>query len=366
VVVVLWVSFSLKDKGGPKDISEPPISKNFITTKNDTLKINTIDSVFTNLHLKNRFNGVVLFAKEGKVLFQKAMGYASFKKKDTLSLNHAFQLASISKTITAIGVLRLLDKGLLDLDDSVQKFIPEFPYHNITIKNLLSHRSGLPNYMYFSDKYWPSSDSLIYIDDVLCLMENKQPEVYYMPNRRYNYCNTNYAVLSKIIVSITKIPFDQYMKEEVFDIAGMKDAFVLTFDEVQSDSNIAIGHEWRRKVGHSYLDGVKGDKGIYCSVLDLLQLDKALYDTILLKQKTIQLAYEPIHRDLYKSDNYGLGWRLNLADTNNVFVYHSGWWHGFKTAFIRNISNKNVLIVLSNSTSWRNNNSRFLQGLIKE
>ena len=94
----------------------------------------------------------VLGSSKGVILYENVFGYSNLKNKDSLSLNSAFQLASISKTFTATAVLLLAQDDKLKLQDSIQQYIPSFPYHGITIENLLSHRSGLPNYLYFGLK----------------------------------------------------------------------------------------------------------------------------------------------------------------------------------------------------------------------
>ena len=109
----------------------------------------SIDYFFEKRKKLNLFNGNILFAENGKIITQKSFGMAHFRKKDTLTSDHTFQLASVSKTITAIATLRLIEKGELKLTDTVKKFLPRFPYHGIDIHQLLSHRSGMSQYTHF-------------------------------------------------------------------------------------------------------------------------------------------------------------------------------------------------------------------------
>jgi len=100
------------------------------------------------------FNGSILVAKNGEIVFEDYRGYADFRTKEPISASTPFHLASVSKTFTGTTVLKLWQQGRLSLDDTLQHFFPELPYHGITVRMLLCHRSGLPNYLYFFDSCW--------------------------------------------------------------------------------------------------------------------------------------------------------------------------------------------------------------------
>lgn len=315
--------------------------------------INTdkIDQFFTKSYSKGLFNGNVLIACAGKIVYQNALGYANYKTKETLDIDDAFQLASVTKPITATAVLMLVDEGKLSLDDSLQKFFPEFPYEGITLRLLLSHRSGLPNYMYFSDIYWPDWKKPISNYDVLKLIYEFKPNVYYNPDRRYNYCNTNYFILALIIEKVSGMPYEKYLKTKIFTPLHMSHTSIYDRTQINNIDYKVIGHDKRkRKEQDTYLNGVLGDKGIYSSVTDLLKFDQALSNHMLLSDSILALAYAPAHKDLRLWDNYGLGWRLDVSDSTNRIIYHSGWWRGFKSYFIRYVDKRITLIVLSNTT----------------
>jgi CubicO group peptidase (beta-lactamase class C family) len=107
-----------------------------------------------NLHRKFNFNGNMLVAKDGKILYEKAVGWADYLHRDSLTINSEFELASITKTFTGTAIMQLVEAGKLSLNDNVKKFYPNFPYEGITVKLLLSHRSGMMNYVYFIDDIW--------------------------------------------------------------------------------------------------------------------------------------------------------------------------------------------------------------------
>lgn len=309
-----------------------------------------LDSFFTARHKMKLFNGAVLFAEYGEIIYENAFGFADFRKKDSIDLNTSFQLASITKPITASAVLMLVEQGFLSLNDTLQKFFPGFPYKDVTVRLLLSHRSGLPEYMYFEEKYWPSRRITMNNEDVLKVILEQKPDIYYIPDYRYNYSNTNYALLATIIEKISGLPYDQYLRKFIFEPLEMTNSMVYNRTNLSEIKNGATGYSKRgRRAENSYLNGVVGDKGIYTSIKDLYKFDQALFNNILLSDSIQQLAYKPAHKDLRIWDNYGFGWRIDASEPEKRVVYHTGWWKGFRTYYIRKIDEQKTIIVLTNT-----------------
>jgi len=299
---------------------------------------------------KSGFNGTVLCAENGEIVFSKAYGYANLKTKDSLNMESAFQLASISKPITALAVLVLKEEGKIGIDDSVSKYIPELPYPGITIRHLLTHRSGLPNYMYFAEKDWLNKDIPLKNRDVIDLMVEHKYAPYYLPDRRYNYSNTNFALLAYIVEQVSGMKFEEFVQRKIFDPCHMANSSIYNKNTSPVNTNTVVGYPSSRyEAENSFLNGVVGDKGVYCSAYDLLNLDKALYTDIPVSLATRKEAFTPQHKDLHSNDNYGLGWRLDVSDPDNPAVYHTGWWKGFRTYFIRELGEKRTVIVLCNT-----------------
>jgi len=324
-----------------------------------------LDDYFKRRAKYNGFNGTVLYAVDGEIEYSNAFGYSNLRKKDSLQLESSFQLASVSKPITALATLVLIDQGKIALNDSIQSFFPEFPYKGITVQMLLSHRSGLSNYMYFADSLWPNNDVPITNRDVLDLMLEHHPKRYYPPNVRYNYCNTNYALLALIIEEVSEMAFDLFVKTRIFLPLKMHNSQVYNKSITPQNFHHVIGYSsGRRKAENTYLNGVVGDKGVYASVLDLYKLDNALRSGDLISHELMSQAFEPQHKDLYQWDNYGLGWRIDAADPLNKVVYHTGWWKGFRSYFIRELGSKKTLIILSNTARTSSLGTRELRELI--
>jgi len=334
-----------------------------VMTPERSVLVQKIENYF-DLRFREGFSGSVIFAEDGGILFGKSYGLANIHSKDSLHLNSAFQLASVSKPITALAVLILKEQGLLSLDDTLRQFIPDFPYPGVTIRMLLCHRSGLPNYMYLADEVWPDKEVPLSNDDMIDLLAVYKPKSYYPPNTRYNYSNTNYALLATIVERVSGVKFQDFVQKRIFNPIRMTNSSIYSKCDHPANPNPVTGYvSSRREAENSYLNGVVGDKGVYASAIDLLRLDQALYNNMPVSAATLDEAFTSHHKDLRLHDNYGLGWRLDVSDTANAVIYHSGWWKGFKTQFVRETGTRRTIIVLSNTLRGSNFKHRELREL---
>lgn len=308
-----------------------------------------IDAYMQRLHQRSAFNGNVLVAKKGKIIYQNTFGWADYLHKDSLKITSKFELASVSKPLTGLGILKLVEEEKLQLDQTVNDFFPEFPYPDITIRMLLTHRSGLPNYIYFSEDAWPDRSKAMSNMDAMDLLTAHKPMRYGAPDGRFHYNNSNYMVLASIIEKVTGQDFAVYMKACVFDPAGMKNTAVLSkavYEKIPTD---VIGHDrvWRRSVVQNYLDGPVGDKGIYSTVQDLFLLDIALREGRVVDKTLLDSAYVPRNDAKHGLFSYGYGWRTFSPEEAQI-VYHTGWWHGFRTLYVRDLTNDITIVLLAN------------------
>lgn len=308
-----------------------------------------VDEFMQKLHKRSGFNGNVLIAKKGKIIYQNSFGWADYLHKDSLNLNSRFELASVSKPMTALAVLQLIEQGKVGIDQLVTDFFPGFPYEGVTVKQLLTHRSGMPNYVYFVDKIWPDRKKGMSNMDAINLMIAHKPNRYGKPDGRYHYNNSNYMLLGAIVEKVSGQDFDSYMQENVFKPAGMKSTAALSRVKYDKIPTNVIGHDkvWRRSVVQDYLDGPLGDKGIYSTVQDMYLLDRALKDGRLLKKELLDSAYVPRSDAKRGVFSYGYGWRM-FTSGNQKIVYHTGWWHGFKNLYVRDLTNDVTIVLLSN------------------
>lgn len=307
-----------------------------------------LNAIFDSNLLNRGFNGGILVAKEGTVLYEKYVGFTNPKTKEKIITDSTtFHLASASKPFTGVTILKLIQAGKIALDDDIKLFFPNFPYAAVTIKDLLSHRSGLPNYLYFMDDKtkWPTG-KMVSNQDVLNFMVQYQPALSYKPGTHFSYCNTNFILLALIIEKVTGKPYPKYLNETIFKPLGMEHTFVYTPSDSGKviDSYKPSGALWE----HDVFDNTYGDKNIYSTPRDMMKWDAGLYSENFIRQSLLDSAYQPQSLEKPSIHNYGLGWRmLNLPNGKKV-IYHNGRWHGFSPAFARLIDEKAVIIILGN------------------
>jgi len=339
-------------------------SKSSVEKRNDSIanlfnpqiaaqKAIKLDTFFKALQKNTGFNGTVLVAQYGKIIYKRAFGIANNFTKDQLSTRTPFQLASVSKQFTAVSILQLMEQGKLKLDDRVEQHIPGFPYDSsITIRSLLTHKSGLANYAYCLDKYYDKKAPLTNAK-VVELFKKIKPGIDYHPNRQFHYNNTNYILLAYIVERISGKGFREYLKENIFIPAGMTESFVYDPAHPELLKKSATGYQPKRSglavVGFDHLDGVTGDKGIYSTVEDMFLWDQALNSETVIKLSSLAEAFTPQHtKPKVLTTNYGLGWRLKQLENGEWITYHTGWWHGFKNYYLHNQKDNSAIIILGN------------------
>jgi CubicO group peptidase (beta-lactamase class C family) len=309
-----------------------------------------LDSFFARRHKYSGFNGNVLILKAGRVLYKGCFGYCNYATKDTLDAQTSFQIASSSKPFTSTAILKLVEEGKLSLSDTLGKFFPGFPYRHITVQMLLCHRSGLPNYLYFGERLWKDKRTYMSNDDLLnILMNNKMLEGTSRPGVRFQYNNTNFALLASIVEKVTGKHFPDYMEETFFDPLGMKHTWVRDVHNQKEERKHAISYSaaWKVQPEDPY-DGVYGDKNVFSTTEDMMIWDRAFYDEKNLSAASQKEAYMPRSFEQKGVRNYGYGWRLIRQPNGNSVVYHNGWWHGNNTVFYRYMPDTFALIILSN------------------
>lgn len=301
---------------------------------------------------RGAFNGSILVAKEGNIVYEKYAGFVNpHDRKDSLSINSAFHLASVSKTFTAMAVLKLWEEGRLSIDDSLGKYFPNFPYRDITVKMLLNHRSGLPNYVHYLELNGWDKRKMVNNVDVLTSLYMMKPPLEFPSGKHFSYCNTNYALLALIIEKVSGQSYPAFLNQTFFTPLSMKDTYVFSLKDTARAMN---SYEYNnRPFRLEFLDAVYGDKNVYSTVRDMLKWDQALYSGHMFKQATLDAAFAGYSFEKQGKRNYGLGWRMTFLDNGKKLLYHNGWWHGNNAAFIRLVDEKATIIVLGNKFNRR-------------
>jgi len=338
----------LEKKDPPKKSVSPLKAKEEVITSPIDDSIKAISKGFYEETLiSSKFNGGILVAKNNQILFEAYNGLEALTDGKRIDSLTSFHLASTSKTFTGIAILKLFDSLSLSIDEPIKKFIPEFPSTNITVRQLLNHRSGLPNYVYFIEKIGWSNKNRITNEELLKQIISKWHLLKVAKaDSRFEYSNTNYAILASIIEKITNQTFSTYIDNYIFSKIGMKSSFVYTEEKV--DKILPSFKSGGQKEPLMFLDNVYGDKNIYSTTRDLLKWDAALNDTGFLSIKLKEEAYRGYSFEKTGIRNYGLGWRLFDLPSGKKIVFHNGWWHGNNIAFSRLPQDSLVIIVLGN------------------
>ncbi|MFH1197146.1 MAG: serine hydrolase domain-containing protein [bacterium] len=312
-------------------------------------KSNLLEEFFNFYNENGMFNGVVLAAEDGEIIFNKVFGFADFENKIPFDSSSVFAIGSITKPYTATAIMMLKEKGLLSYDDKLTKYFPELTADAtaITLRNLLTHTSGIPDFR--SNKFTVYKLPLITNKIVLDTLENNF-NLEFKPGEKYSYSNSNYFLLAMIIEKISGMSYREFIEDRIFKPAGMKSSYVQDeFTDSLPNRVNAYSYYWN-KTDYDLQDRAIGHGNIYSTVYDQYLFDQALYTEILVKQETLKEAFDfSLYQENINGYRYGLGWRIMGDKEGRGIVAHRGAIGGFKSLLWRDIKNKNTLVILSNN-----------------
>ncbi|MBC7524704.1 MAG: beta-lactamase family protein [Flavobacterium sp.] len=346
-------------------------------------KTQKLDSLFKKLSSNKEFNGNVLIAEKGKVIYKNSFGLANETTKEELNENSIFELASVSKQFTAFAIVILKEKGKLKYEDKIGDILPQLSfYKNITVRNLLNHTSGLPDYMkildsLLIDKTWDNKTKIATNKDILDVFEKHKPSLLFETNEKWEYSNTGYAILGSIIEKVSGKSYAEFLKAEVFKPLKMKNTFVYTRRfKPQKINNYAFGYVYSDSLKINQLpdqvkgmdlyvytlDGIVGDGTVNSTIDDLLKWDRSLNTSKLVSKNDINEIFNPTTLNNGTKTKYGFGWFLENNETFGKIVNHSGSWPGYISYIERHIDNDKTIILLQNND---NRNTKIPSKLIR-
>ncbi len=324
----------------------------------DPSVLSHIDSIFLSAP---DFSGVVLLADNGEPIYHKAFGYKDFRNRIPLDTGDVFELASVSKQFTAMVIMMLEEEGLLQYDDPMEKYLPDLPYPGITIRHLLNHTSGLPNYQAVMDQHWDKSKVAGNEDNIAYLIQY-HPERRFAPGEKYEYSNTGYMLLASIAEKASGMDFIELSRERIYKRLKMHKSDIRTIDDKKKRDDMAWGHRYVKEKDRYvqadsfpssnygiWLGNRKGPGRMSGSASDLLKWDQALYGNELVSPATLEAAFSPATLNDGTPSNYGFGWRIGSHKTLGKVVNHSGANPGYRTIILRYIEARKTLIVLCNN-----------------
>ncbi len=308
-----------------------------------------IDALFAEFTKTNAPGAAVMVIKDGKPVFARGYGLANLADETRVSTNTNFRLASVTKQFTAMSILILAERGKVSLDDKITKFLPEFPDYGkqITLRQLLNHRSGLIDY----EDVMPANLAIPLSDrDVLWILR-QQDKTYFPPGTEFRYSNSGYALLALIVENVSGQKFAAFLKDNFFQPLGMTNS--VAYEEgISVVPNRAFGYA-KVKEGFEFSDqsltsAVLGDGGIYSSIVDLCKWDDALYTEKLVSRKLLKEAFTAhTAKSDIEGSGYGFGWYV-AKHRGTDRIWHYGSTCGFSTEISRFPEKKLTVIILIN------------------
>ena len=333
-----------------------------------------LDSLFTTLDRDHAFNGNVLIADNGKIVYKRSLGFANFERQKINNDSSCFQIGSVSKTFTAVAILQLGEKGKLKLEDPFVKYFHDFPYPAVTIYQLLAHTSGIPDK---EELFFPiiemQPDRLFNNQDIISAMKALKKPGAFTAGTQWRYCNMGYALLALLVEKVSKESFHNYLQHHIFLPAKMKHTYLLHSREASQnqvtgylvrahylgdletiDSSKKV-HPW------SYnMRGFEGPTNIVSTTGDLLNYDRALRTNKLLKATSVSQMLTPSHLlngsparadGEFGKATYGIGWFLQDDTSAGKIVMHTGREPGFFSFFLCDLTHKRTIILIDNAES---------------
>ena len=309
------------------------------------------DAFFGSFINENAPGGAVVVLRDDSIVHQAAYGLASMDRGELLTVDHVFNVASIGKQVTGLGVMMLSEKGKVRYDAPVGDYVHELAHFgpDFTVRSLLTHTSGLLDYDYFFDDLMDLSDRPTNADLVGVLANlSKPPNV---PGDSFYYSNTGYDLLGVVIERASRQSFPDFMHAHIFSPLGMKSSFSLPNPVRRAGPLVSVGYTGDSANPQPYLsddlDNLYGSGSIYTTIGDMALYDRALYNATLVSDATLAEAFQPVMLSDGRSEPYGFGWEVK--EFNGVpYVAHSGTWLGFNADYVRILGQHLSVIVLLN------------------
>ncbi len=309
-----------------------------------------VDALFSAFAAGDSPGVAAMVVREGEILLAKGYGYADLERKTPITPKSAFRLASVSKQFTAQAIMILADRGRLDYDDPLVSHLPELERFGdrITIRHLLTHTGGLPDYYDALTK--ESGDSMPTTEQAMEFLAG-WGEPLFPAGDRYEYSNPGYEMLALVVERVSGQTFGEFLQENIFGPLGMSSSVAYDSSQVEVH-NRAYGYSSNEDSfvldDDDALNHIVGSGGIYSTVEDLYLWDQALYTDRLVRRSTLEEAWSPVRLNNGEEYPYGFGWSLGRYGALGRRLDHAGGWVGFSTYILRYPERQFTVIVLSN------------------
>lgn len=333
-------------------------------------KHNLMKELACALNEKDVFNGAWLYAEHGEIVSKGALGFRDPENTLPITEDTIFQLASVTKQFTAAAVMLTVRQGLLSLDDEITKYFPELPYPGVTVRHLLSHTSGIPDYFDDADWFtgiWEEEKRVPGNDEILRFLRETKAKPYFAPGEGLHYSNTGFNLLALLVERRSGLPFEDFLQKNIFEPAGMTATRCchIRRDGVPfanyARATVFENGKWVADIDSeedgdvAAFDGLNGDDYVYTNIFDMLKWDRALREGKVLTKEEQEIMYTPAKLNngedaVYDEDDglgYGFGWAVGHDEALGLVVSHSGGMPGVATWFERFVDADRVLVILS-------------------
>lgn len=338
--------------------------------------VDDIDTWLSELSLNNHFNGAILISVNGKIELMNTYGYSNLARTKPLTVQSSFRLGSVSKQFTAMAIMILKERGNLSYDDNVKSYLFNFPYEDVTIRHLLTHTSGIPDYESLvlklknksSTKYFyrtgQSKENIVYkgdpslyknhhdiltMEDVLNLVIRYSEKRKFLAGDKYQYSNTGYVLLAYIVEKISEQTFESFMDDNIFTPLKMNNSSVWNLNTSSGKLDNRVEGTNKNKLNdYTWMDGVAGDGAVFVSIEDFIKWDESFTNNTIISESTFNESITPFITNNSDTSHYGFGWALDEKDTS---IDHAGSWVGAQAYIYKNPQNGLLFVLLDSSTN---------------
>ncbi|MFK7921223.1 MAG: serine hydrolase domain-containing protein [Bacteroidia bacterium] len=334
----------------------------FVLAPQGKIRTSKLDDLFDELYQRDAFNGNVIVARAGEIVYQRSFGYGNAARTQFLNDSSVFELASVSKQFTAMGIMLLEADGLLDYDAAASQYLLDFPYPEITVRYLLQQRSGLLDYLAFAERWDPKQ--IASNADVLAIYRSEIPPLTFPAGSKFEYANINYVLLAEIIKSVSGDSYGKFLRKRIFEPLQMTQtrSYTTRWSQGEQLANYAapLAYDASTKTyfeawqSPAYplvaaASGIEGDGSIVSTGPDMIKWEQALRANKLLSAIQMQAGYMPAILPNGNTSDYGFGMYL---DPKRKKAWHWGGWAGVQTSFVRYLDTETVAIYLKNVESY--------------
>ncbi|WP_448550218.1 serine hydrolase domain-containing protein [Thalassotalea fusca] len=354
IIALLSTCLVVACRGSGNNHSAPPLIIPVATSLEQTL-----NNYLATYQSDNTPGLAVMVKKDGAIVYQQSKGMANLNTSETIRSDTGFRLASVAKPFTALALMQLYEQGFISLEDKLIQYFPELAlrFSQVTIKQLLTHQSGIPDYFNDLDENQRRLLNDLTNTQIISLFA-VEAELEFEPGSQAQYSNSGYLLIAEIIARVSGISFKDYMHVNFFSPLGMSKSYVIDgYFPLQQDDALSFA-KTSTVMGINAVSN--GSSGQVSSLHDMDKFITALLNNRIVRQETLQLMTQK-HSTIPEVGDYGLGWQA--IDPANAIFQHRGGYGGFQSIMYIDMQNDFQVVVLTNGGFETNNHMlSLLQG----